>query len=154
MRIWSIHPMYLDSKRLTAQWREALLCRAVLEGNTKGYKKHPQFLRVKNFHQPHYFINMFLYEIWNESKNRGYSFDKDKLMSDLSLKYGCLLDLMEVTEGQLEYEFKHLQNKLGEFNSKYIENNQMINEDGILPNPCFMSIQGDIMDFEKILKNE
>ncbi len=107
MRIWSIHPKYLDSKRLVAQWREALLCRAVLEGKTIGYKNHPQFLRVKYHSQPHYFINSFLYEIWKEGKNRGYEFDRSKLMENLVGKYGGPLELMEVTDGQLEYEFRH-----------------------------------------------
>ncbi len=150
MRIWSIHPKFLDSKRLVAQWREALLCRAVLEGKTIGYTKHPQFLRVKNHSQPHYFINLFLYEIWQEGNNRGYSFDKSKLMEDILSKYQDPFDFMEVTDGQLYYEFKHLQSKLGEFNKQYIINEQYLLEEGILPNPCFLNVCGDIMKFEKI----
>ena len=42
MRLWSIHPRYLDSMGLVALWREALLAQAVLRGETKGYKFHPQ----------------------------------------------------------------------------------------------------------------
>ncbi|HKZ12022.1 MAG TPA: pyrimidine dimer DNA glycosylase/endonuclease V [Rhodanobacteraceae bacterium] len=34
MRLWSLHPRYLDSKGLTAAWREALLARA---GQTRGF---------------------------------------------------------------------------------------------------------------------
>ena len=30
MRLWSLHPRYLDSKGLVALWREALLAQAVL----------------------------------------------------------------------------------------------------------------------------
>jgi hypothetical protein len=41
MRLWSIHPEYLDAKGLVALWREALLAQNVLQCNTKGYKKHP-----------------------------------------------------------------------------------------------------------------
>ena len=149
MRIWSIHPKYLDSKRIVAQWREALLCRAVLEGKTKGYKNHPQFLRVKEHVQPHYFINMFLYEIWEEGKRRKYDFDKSKLMDDLYQKFGEPLQPMEVTDMQLEYEFRHLQNKLGEFHEKYVENEQLIADEGIIPHLCLVSISGDIMKFEK-----
>lgn len=37
MRLWSIHPRYLDTKGLVALWRETLLlAQAVLFGNTKG----------------------------------------------------------------------------------------------------------------------
>lgn len=149
MRLWSIHPKYLDSKRLTAQWREALLCRAVLEGRTKGYKQHPQFLRVKNHVQPHYFINRFLYEIWEESKKRGYDFNKSKLMDDLCTKYQEPFEPMEVTEDQLEYEFIHLQHKLGEFDKQRVINEQYFKEEGIQSNNIFITIPGPIMEFEK-----
>jgi hypothetical protein len=47
MRIWSIHPKYLDIKGLVALWREALLAKHVLEGRTKGYRNHPQLDRFK-----------------------------------------------------------------------------------------------------------
>lgn len=150
MRIWSLHPKYLDTKRLVAQWREALLCRAVLEERTKGYKNHPQFLRVKNHTQPHYFINSFLYEIWAEGKLRGFQFDKSKLVTELVSKYDGPLDAMEVTSGQLEYEFNLLQNKFGEFHEQYAKNQQEFNELGIQPNPCFFETVGDVMEFEKI----
>jgi hypothetical protein len=52
MRLWSIHPEYLDANGLVALWREALLAQNVLLGNTKGYKKHPQLNRFKNTAYP------------------------------------------------------------------------------------------------------
>ena len=52
MRLWSIHPQYLDTKGLVALWREALLAQNVLHGNTKGYKNHPQLLRFKGISNP------------------------------------------------------------------------------------------------------
>ena len=36
MRIWSIHPKYLDTKGLVALWRETLLAKHVLEEEQKG----------------------------------------------------------------------------------------------------------------------
>ena len=36
MRLWSLHPRYLDAKGLVALWREGLLAQAVLKGQTKG----------------------------------------------------------------------------------------------------------------------
>jgi len=47
MRLWSLHPKYLDSKGLVALWREGLLAKKVLEGGTKGYRNHPQLERLK-----------------------------------------------------------------------------------------------------------
>jgi hypothetical protein len=37
VRLWSIHPRYLDSQGLVALWREALLARAVLSGHMLSY---------------------------------------------------------------------------------------------------------------------
>ena len=47
MRLWSLHPKYLDTKGLLAVWRETLLAQNVLLGNTRGYKHHPQLQRFK-----------------------------------------------------------------------------------------------------------
>lgn len=38
MRLWSLHPKYLDTKGLVACWREGLLARKVLLGETRGYR--------------------------------------------------------------------------------------------------------------------
>jgi len=48
MRIWSIHPKYLDPSGLVTVWREALLAKDALAGKTKGYARHPQLIRFKN----------------------------------------------------------------------------------------------------------
>ena len=66
MRIWSIHPKYLDSKGLVALWREALLAKNVLEGKTKGYRNHPQLERFKLVDKPQEAINQYLASIFEE----------------------------------------------------------------------------------------
>jgi hypothetical protein len=38
LRLWSIHPKYLDATGLVALWREALLAQKVLKGKTKADK--------------------------------------------------------------------------------------------------------------------
>ena len=63
MRLWSIHPRYLDTKGLLALWREALLAKKVLQNKTKGYKKHPQLIRFKNCSSPIKAINKYLKEL-------------------------------------------------------------------------------------------
>jgi len=45
MRLWSLHPAYLDARGLGALWREGLLAQAVLRGKTRGYRSHPQLER-------------------------------------------------------------------------------------------------------------
>ena len=41
MRLWTLHPQYLDPRGLVALWREALLAQKVLLGRTRGYRAHP-----------------------------------------------------------------------------------------------------------------
>ena len=106
MRIWSVHPKYLDAKGLVALWRETLLAKNVLEGNTKGYKNHPQLNRFKAEENPLEAINQYLAEVWNEATRRGYNFDRNKIDFDFQkIK-------IDVTTGQLQYEFNHLLKKL------------------------------------------
>lgn len=106
MRLWSLHPKYLDRQGLIALWREALLAKAVLRGQTRGYTRHPQLDRFRAHPQPRLAINAYLAAVYNEAGSRGYSFDKAKLGPVRSI------DLIPVNEGQLSYEWLHLQQKL------------------------------------------
>ena len=106
MRIWSLHPKYLDSKGLIALWRETLLAKHVLEGKTKGYKNHPQLKRFKAVKKPIEVINQYLSEVYFEAFNRNYNFDKQKI------NWGFTKVKINVTVGQLNYEVSHLLKKL------------------------------------------
>ena len=79
MRIWSIHPKYLDSGGLVALWREGLLAQHVLDGKTKGYKNHPQLYRFKETDNPSHTINQYLTIVYLEAKDRGYNFNQAKI---------------------------------------------------------------------------
>ena len=79
MRLWSLHPKYLDSKGLVALWREALLAQKVLRGKTKGYRYHPQLDRFKRHPYPVKAISTYLAGILEESMARGYDFDQRKI---------------------------------------------------------------------------
>jgi len=70
MRIWSLHPKYLDTKGLVALWRETLLAQHVLEGKTKGYKNHPQLDRFKRSKKPIEVINQYLAGVYAEALTR------------------------------------------------------------------------------------
>ena len=82
MRLWSLHPKYLDSKGLIALWREGLLARAILKGETRGYKNHPQLIRFKKLTNPISFIDSYLLNVYKESELRSYKFNKNKIGSD------------------------------------------------------------------------
>lgn len=142
MRIWSIHPAYLDTKGLVALWRETLLAKNVLEGNTKGYKNHPQLIRFKNAENPIQLINQYLSVVFQESLKRGFNFNKDKFNIDFQPQK------LTVTQGQLNYEMQHLLNKLKNRDpQKYKE---VFHHKNIVPHPIFEVIEGPIESWEII----
>ena len=67
MRIWSLHPKYLDTKGLVALWRERLLAKHVLEGRTVGYKNHPQLKRFQQAEIPVDCINQYLSHVYKKA---------------------------------------------------------------------------------------
>jgi hypothetical protein len=141
MRLWSIHPKYLDSIGLIALWREALLAKKVLEGKTKGYKNHPQLERFKNSENPLNCINFYLKTIAEEAKHRNYNFDESKIEKYLN---PCKI---RITRGQIEFEKIHLLKKLQKRNVLLYEKFMKI--DIFEVNPIFEIIPGVIEHWEK-----
>jgi hypothetical protein len=140
MRIWSLHPKYLDAKGLVALWRETLLAKHVLEGKTKGYKNHPQLNRFKEAKKPLDAINHYLSEIYLEASERDYAFDKEKI--DWSFKKSRLT----VTQGQMDYEVQHLLNKLHVRDIKRFD--ELKTMTAFDNHPLFVVIAGDIENWE------
>lgn len=106
MRLWTLHPRYLDAKGLVALWREALLAKAVLRGETRGYRHHPQLARFRDHPSPRSAINAYLAAVQAEATARGYEFDRRKVGPTRPLAR------IVVTSGQVEYERQHLLRKL------------------------------------------
>jgi hypothetical protein len=106
MRLWTLHPKYLDRQGLVALWREALLAQAVLRGRTRGYRHHPQLERFKAHATPRSAINAYLAAVHAESQRRGYSFDPGKVGPVRSPSR------LAATSGQLAHEWQHLLRKL------------------------------------------
>jgi hypothetical protein len=111
VRLWSLHPKYLDPQGLVALWREALLAQAVLRGDTRGYQRHPQLERFQAQHAPLAAIGSYLLAVWSEAGARGYSFDRTKIAME-----EAHAPVIIVTAGQLQYEWQHLLRKLAERN--------------------------------------
>lgn len=141
MRIWSVHPKMLDRAGLGAVWREGLLCRAVLNNQTRGYKNHPQLQRFqsnKTKSDPLELIDAYLHTVCDEAVTRGYKYDRTKLA------HGALSQMIEVTAGQLEYEFQHLQRKL-EVRAK-----PHLNVVVVPVHPLFVVVPGNIEAWERV----
>lgn len=142
MRLWSLHPSYLDSKGLVALWREGLLAKAVLDGQTKGYKNHPQLQRFKKHPEPQTAINAYLWEVHKEAQRRGYRFNARKLDEN----HGC--EKIPVTNGQLSYEWEHLQDKLSIRDERQYQKNTSVAE--ILSHPVIEIVPGEVESWERI----
>lgn len=142
MRLWSLHPSYLDTRGLVACWREGLLARKVLQGETQSYRNHPQLQRFKASPDPVAGIDQYLSAILEEADIRGFTFDHCKIRAHA----GPIS--LTVTDGQLQYELSHLKAKLILRDpEKYGKIAQLIFP---LPNPIFRVVHGGIEPWEKI----
>ncbi|MFC2150479.1 pyrimidine dimer DNA glycosylase/endonuclease V [Calditrichota bacterium] len=140
MRLWSLHPCYLDAKGLVALWREGLLAQKVLQGRTKGYRNHPQLNRFKSTSDSVGAISTYLAEVVIEANARGYKFDASKLVkSNFTGK-------ITVTNKQLDYEFQHL---IGKLESRDPQRYELLKSKTIIrSHPLFSIIEGNIEDWE------
>ncbi len=141
MRLWTLHPRYLDVKGLVALWREALLAQRVLEGKTRGYRNHPQLLRFRECPTPFAAIGSFLRGVHAEATVRGYSFDESRIIAPVC---SCTI---EETEGQLMFEWGHLRAKL---TMRCPEALPRLSARIPEPHPLFRIVQGGIRSWERV----
>jgi Pyrimidine dimer DNA glycosylase len=181
MRIWSVHPRYLDRQGLTAGWREGLLAQKVLTGTTKGYRNPPQLRRFRaagdgaaldadddagsgahvapapgldpGRHVPGGTVEVvpdavagpaistYLHGVVDEAARRGYAFDRALVLGPVDP--GLRLD---VTDGQLAYEWEHLRAKLAVRSPDVLRRW----EDVVVPDPhpLFRVVPGPVAEWE------
>ena len=142
MRLWTLHPKYLDPQGLVTLWREALLARAVLGGRTVGYRHHPQLHRFRQHGLPRSAINAYLAAILGEADARGYRFDRSKC--------GPVRGQIQIRcpAGQLQYEWQHLLRKLRARNRDYHRRCREITTPE--PHPLFVIEDGPIAAWERL----
>jgi len=145
MRLWSIHPKYLDTKGLGALWREALLAQAVLLNRTKGWKNHPQLERFKRHINPVSAIGFYLSRIHDEASFRRYNYDSSKIQRPVQE-----MDPIEITDGQLNYEMFILMERLERrAPEKYTELQKLRGAwNHPEPHPKFNVIEGEVASWE------
>ena len=141
MRLWSLHPQYLDAKGLVALWREALLAQAVLRGKTAGYRHHPQLQRFRAQPSPVCAIAAYLGAVHEAATARGYSFDASKIAP------GRVAAPIAVPSGQLDFEWRHLMAKLEARAPTWRK--AMDETDAVQPHPLFRVVPGGIADWER-----
>lgn len=141
MRLWSIHPKYLDARGLVALWREGLLAQAVLRGQTKGYLHHPQLKRFRSAAAPLGVLAEYLRVVQAEALRRNYVFDVRKISRARAA--GQLV----VTRGQIDYEWQHLLAKLAKRDSALHARFQTVRRPE--PHPVFRVKAGAVESWEK-----
>lgn len=142
MRLWSIHPKYLDRIGLVALWREGLLAQKVLLGKTRGYKAHPQLTRFRACSDPISAIGYYLKEVLKEAEARGYRFDAGKIVKPGPCRK------IKLKKGQLGYEWKHLMRKLQARDTEQYRKLSLLVRPQ--PHPLFTVASGGIEDWERM----
>ena len=142
MRLWTVHPRYLDARGLAALWREALLAQKVLRGLTAGYRFHPQLARFRAQPNPEASIAAYLRAVYEEADARGYRFNPRKI----GRRRGAAA-IVE-TRGQLLYEWEHLRRKLQERHPEQFARVSAIKSPE--PHPIFKIVPGKVRDWERV----
>jgi hypothetical protein len=142
VRLWSLHPKYLDSKGLVTLWREALLARAVLRGQTRGYRHHPQLERFRSHASPRYAINTYLAVVHAEAASRGYAFDRSKIGPVRPVPH------ISVSRGQIEHEWEHLLAKLAARSPAWFERWRAVERPAC--HPLFRCGRGGVATWERM----
>jgi len=140
VRLWSIHPRYLDARGLVALWREGLLAQQVLLGATRGYRLHPQLIRFRACRNPAGALAVYLRGVADEADARGYRFDRRRIANR---RYRGRLP---VSGGQLQYEFAHLLGKLETRDPGLYR--KLRSARRITAHPVFSRIPGGVEDWE------
>ena len=141
MRLWTIHPRYLDPKGLVAAWREALLAQKVLAGATKGYRHHPQLVRFLARPDPAAAIATFLKGLSEEALRRGYHFNTTKISGHR------FAGRIPETNGQLLYEWSHLKSKLRTRAPELFRRFRGLEKPE--PHPLFRIVHGGVRGWER-----
>ncbi len=138
LRLWSIHPSYLDRRGLGALWREALLAQAVLLGRTRGWRGHPQLDRFRSHPEPVKAVGFYLLKVREEASKRGYSYDGSKIAAPSGE-----VELIPVTSGQLSFEFQLLMERLAQRDPGWRRRLLSLCEGLPEPHPLFAVVEGE-----------
>jgi hypothetical protein len=136
----------LDAKGLVALWREGLGAQKALyyyvQGKTFGYQSHPQLERFKATQDPVASIVAYMQVVYNESIERGYTFNQSLILSGFPV---TVKELIPVTSGQIDYEIEWLESKLTQRSPADL--NRLMKP---ALHPLFNEVPGGIESWERI----
>ena len=164
MRVWSLHPEYLDRQGLTACWREGLLAQAVLADRTRGYRSHPQLVRFRRQTDPLASVGAYLAVVADAAAARGYRFDRTRIDrphgiasaeeaggsaggADVVPGAADVVPRIAVTDGQVALEWAHLRAKLAQRSPDVLRAIDHV----VVPrvHPLFVVVPGPVEEWER-----
>ena len=165
VRVWTIHPKYLDPKGIQAVWRDTLLLQELMVNPSKtGYITHPQYKRrIRKFYRKynnliifHFLIfdrwfhfttpiddvGYYLRHVYFESQKRNHNFVRGKILRDIDN-----VTKHTVTFDQLQYELEHLKRKCITRDPQHYERIESLKLP--YPHPLFSPILGEVEAWEQ-----
>jgi hypothetical protein len=150
MRLWSLHPDYLDPLGLSRCYFEGVGGLKALKGIQKMHKNHPQLQRFKKQTNPEESLKTYLKIVFKTAKTRGKDWDSSLIGVNIIEPFNSLK--MPVKKGQIKYEINWLLEKIK--NRKKVHKefvDKILNDkDNIKLHPLFYQIDGEIEEWERV----
>lgn len=145
MRIWSLHPRYLDKTELIGSWNDGLRALKLLAQNHTNTIFRPELSRFRTQSEPLVAIERYLLNIAKEASRRGYSLDIKKLPP---LPVFPTFKIA-VSSKQVEYEWHQLMHLLAGRSPRFMR--RIENSPTHDTNPIFKSLPGkELETWEKL----
>lgn len=107
MRLWSIHPKYLDKHALIALWREGLLAQKALSGKGLVDEANVQLVRFKKSANPVRAIGSYLSFVASEGAKQGCKLNHERILQpNFEAKF------MTTDVAQMELEVEQLKARM------------------------------------------
>lgn len=157
MRLWSLHPRYLDRMGLLGLWREALLAKKLVYGQLhavsdvgKKYLNHSHLRRFDREHAVPFRIMHYLREVYREGIRRGYKFNRELTLWHGDWDGGLADGGIKVTVDQLKFELLLLKERVYTRDRAWFDE-QLHNLVELIPepNPVFRLIWGPREEWDK-----
>lgn len=129
MKLWSIHPKYLDKDTLFSCWEEALKVKTIIENRSR--ESNLQVSKFKQCDNPLAQINTYLYYLLQEALKRGYKLDSSKISFGLTIFSKKIV----IPRIQADFEFNILLKTMKSKNQK--QNRRFKSLKNIEPHPLF-----------------
>lgn len=148
MRLWSLHPRYLDKVGVVACWSEGLGGLRALQGRQKMHRNHPQLERFKATGVSEYSLYIYLDTLWRVQRSAQLDYSK---LDPLVPGYVLLrtLPTLPVTTGQIAYEQWLLYTKLRGRDER-AAGRILCPTDEVVLHPMFYSVPGPVEAWERV----